>query len=57
VRELAGAPERLTIDLDTTLLTACSDKVGAEPTYRRPHPEARDTCLPRHSSMPQRVGF
>jgi len=35
VWELAGAPERLTIDLDATLLTAHSDKEGAEPTWKR----------------------
>ena len=35
VWKLAGAPERLTIDLDATLLTAHSDKEGAEPTYKR----------------------
>ena len=35
VWELAGAPERLTIDLDATLLTAHSDKEGAEATYKR----------------------
>ena len=33
--KLAGAPERLTIDLDATLLTAHSDMEGAEPTYKR----------------------
>ncbi len=33
--ELAGAPERLTIDLDATLLAAHSDKEGAEPTWKR----------------------
>ena len=33
--ELAGAPQRLTIDLDATLLTSHSDKEGAEPTYKR----------------------
>src|SRR4051795_8326927 len=33
--ELAGAPERVTIDLDATLLTAHSDKEGAEPTWKR----------------------
>jgi len=35
VWELAGAPQRLTIDLDATLLTAHSDKEGAEPTWKR----------------------
>jgi hypothetical protein len=35
VWELAGAPERVTIDLDATLLTAHSDKEGAEPTWKR----------------------
>jgi len=35
VWELVGAPERLTIDLDATLLTAHSDKEGAEPTWKR----------------------
>jgi len=35
VWELAGAPEHLTIDLDATLLTAHSDKEGAEPTWKR----------------------
>src|SRR4051812_6568309 len=35
VWELAGAPERLTIDLDATLLTSHSDKEGAEPTWKR----------------------
>jgi len=35
VWELAGAPGRLTIDLDATLLTAHSDKEGAEPTWKR----------------------
>jgi len=35
VWELAGAPDRLTIDLDATLLTAHSDKEGAEPTWKR----------------------
>jgi hypothetical protein len=35
VWELAGAPERVTIDLDGTLLTAHSDKENAEPTYKR----------------------
>jgi len=35
VWELAGAPERLTIDLDATLLTAHSEKEGAEPTWKR----------------------
>lgn len=35
VWQLAGAPERVTIDLDATLLTAHSDKEGAEPTYKR----------------------
>ena len=35
VWELAGAPERLTIDLDATLLTAHSDKEDAEPTWKR----------------------
>ena len=35
VWELAGAPERLTIDLDATLLAAHSDKEGAEPTWKR----------------------
>jgi hypothetical protein len=34
VWELAGAPRRLTIDLDATLLTAHSDKEGAEPTWK-----------------------
>jgi len=33
--KLAGAPEQVTIDLDATLLTAHSDKEGAEPTYKR----------------------
>jgi len=33
--QLAGAPERLTIDLDATLLSAHSDKEGAEPTWKR----------------------
>ena len=33
--KLAGAPKRLTIDLDATLLTAHSDKEGAEPTWKR----------------------
>ena len=31
---LAGAPEKLTIDLDATLLSSHSDKEGAEPTYK-----------------------
>jgi hypothetical protein len=35
VWQLAGAPERVTIDLDATLLTAHSDKEGAEPTWKR----------------------
>jgi len=35
VWELAAAPERLTIDLDATLLAAHSDKEGAEPTWKR----------------------
>jgi hypothetical protein len=35
VWELVGAPERLAIDLDATLLTAHSDKEGAEPTWKR----------------------
>jgi DDE family transposase len=35
VWELAGAPEQVTIDLDATLLTAHSDKEGAEPTWKR----------------------
>ena len=35
VWELAGAPVCLTIDLDATLLTAHSDKEGAEPTWKR----------------------
>jgi hypothetical protein len=35
VWELAGAPERATVDLDATLLTAHSDKEGAEPTWKR----------------------
>jgi hypothetical protein len=35
VWELAGAPERVTIDLDGTLLTAHCDKENAEPTYKR----------------------
>jgi hypothetical protein len=35
VWELAGGPERLTIDLDATLLAAHSDKEGAEPTWKR----------------------
>ncbi|MFL5332762.1 MAG: IS1380 family transposase [Geminicoccaceae bacterium] len=35
VWELAGAPERLTIDLDATLLSSHSDKEGAEPTWKR----------------------
>jgi hypothetical protein len=33
--KLAGAPKKLTIDLDATLLTAHSDKEGAEPTWKR----------------------
>jgi hypothetical protein len=33
--KLAGAPARVTIDLDATLLTAHSDKEGAEPTWKR----------------------
>jgi Transposase DDE domain group 1 len=33
--KLAGAPTTLTIDLDATLLTAHSDKEGAEPTWKR----------------------
>src|SRR5215211_2068146 len=32
--KLCGAPERLTIDLDATLITAHSDKEGAEGTFR-----------------------
>ncbi len=32
---LAGTPQRLTIDLNATLLTAHSDKEGAEPTWKR----------------------
>jgi hypothetical protein len=35
VWELAGAPASLTIDLDATLLTAHSEKEGAEPTWKR----------------------
>ena len=35
VWQLAGAPDRLTIDLDATLLAAHSDKEGAEPTWKR----------------------
>jgi len=35
VWKLAGAPKQLTIDLDATLLTAHSDKEGAEPTWKR----------------------
>ena len=35
VWKLAGAPAALTIDLDATLLTAHSDKEGAEPTWKR----------------------
>ena len=34
VWELAGAPERLTIDLDATLITAHSDKDGAAGTFK-----------------------
>ena len=34
VWELAGAPERLTIDLDATLITAHSDKEGAAGTFK-----------------------
>jgi hypothetical protein len=34
VWQLAGAPERLTIDLDATLITAHSDKDGAAGTYK-----------------------
>jgi Transposase DDE domain group 1 len=33
--KLAGAPARVTIDLDATLLTAHSDKEGAEATWKR----------------------
>jgi len=33
--ELAGAPERVMIDLDATLLTAHSDKEGAAPSWKR----------------------
>ena len=32
--ELAGAPERLTIDLDATLITAHSEKDGAAGTFK-----------------------
>jgi hypothetical protein len=35
VWKLAGAPASLTIDLDATLLTAHSEKEGAEPTWKR----------------------
>jgi hypothetical protein len=35
VWELGGAPERVTIDLDATLLTSHSDKEGAAPTFKR----------------------
>jgi len=35
VWDLTGAPQRLTIDLDATLLTAHSDKEGAEATWKR----------------------
>ncbi len=35
VWRLGGAPERVTIDLDATLLTAHSDKEGAAPTWKR----------------------
>jgi len=34
VWELAGAPERLTIDLDATLITSHSDKEGAAGTFK-----------------------
>ena len=34
VRELAGAPERLTIDLDATLITAHSEKDQAAGTFK-----------------------
>jgi hypothetical protein len=34
VWELAGAPERLTIDLDATLITSHSDKQGAAGTFK-----------------------
>ena len=34
VWKLAGAPERLTIDLDATLITAHSDKEGAAGTFK-----------------------
>lgn len=33
--KLAGAPVRVTVDLDSTLLTAHSDKEGAEATWKR----------------------
>jgi hypothetical protein len=33
--KLAGAPKKLTIDLDATLLTAHSDKERAQPTWKR----------------------
>lgn len=35
VWELGGAPTQATIDLDATLVTAHSDKEGAEPTWKR----------------------
>lgn len=35
VWQLGGAPDRVTIDLDATLLTAHSDKEGAAPTWKR----------------------
>ena len=35
VWELAGAPEQATVDLDATLLSAHSDKEGAQPTWKR----------------------
>ncbi len=35
VWQLGGAPDRVTIDLDATLLTAHSEKEGAAPTWKR----------------------
>jgi len=35
VWELAGPPQRVTIDVDATLVTSHSDKEGAEPTWKR----------------------
>jgi hypothetical protein len=47
VWKLAGAPDRVTIDVDATLLTAHSDKEGAEPTWKRGygfHPMSSCCC-------------